>query len=136
MAEFLVWTPSITVHVDEIDSQHKELISRANSLMKAVVSGQGKNNLVEFVTFLADYTDFHFRSEETMMRKFQYPAYNVHKNAHDYLREEVRNFLDSLAEGPAKSETVISVVEGLGDWVMNHIRKMDVEMGKFLRTKL
>jgi hemerythrin-like metal-binding protein len=119
-----------------IDSQHKELFKRMNDLLSAVIQGRGRNEISGFIGFLTEYTDFHFREEERYMTRFEYPAMNAHKALHDGFRADVAVAArDALSEG-VTSAVVVTVVEGLGAWVRDHIKKMDVELGKFLKDKI
>lgn len=134
MAEWIRWTPDLAVHVEKIDDQHKELYRRMNDLIEAVMAGRGKDEIARFAGFLVEYTDFHFRDEETVMQAKNYPGYHAQKSAHDYFRAEVAKSADRVRGGEATSELVVKVVEDLRDWFSGHIRKMDVELGKFIQS--
>ncbi len=136
MKEFMVWNSSLTVYVDKIDDQHKELFRKMNEFMNAVVAGKGKQELRDFAGFAVDYTDFHFRDEEALMLKHNYPGYDAQKKAHDYFRNEITQMKGRVDIGEVTSEMVISVVQKMGDWLLEHIRRMDTEMGKYVKNRL
>ena len=43
----IAWNDSMSTSVDEIDEQHKELISMVNALSEAMRSGKGKDETAE-----------------------------------------------------------------------------------------
>jgi hemerythrin len=135
MTEWIRWTPDLAVHVDRIDDQHKELYRRMNGLIEAVMAGKGKEEIGKFADFLVDYTNFHFREEETVMQAKNYPGYGAQRSAHDYFRAEAAKSADKVRRGEVTSELVVKIVEDLRDWFSGHIRRMDVELGKFLQSK-
>jgi len=47
-----------------IDTQHKELIDKVNAFSITCDNGKGKADAVQMLSYLKDYTDFHFGAEE------------------------------------------------------------------------
>jgi hemerythrin len=136
MSDLVRWTPSLTVHVNIIDAQHQELFKRLNDLLSAVLQGRGRDEVGGFIKFVVDYTDFHFGTEERYMAQYNYPGMNMHKAVHDRFRADAaRAAQDAMREG-ISSGVVANVIEGLGGWVQDHIRRMDVELGNFLKDKM
>ena len=78
----IVWTDNLAVGNKKIDDQHKELFRQINALYDACSRGEGKKSLSELVNFLENYVVEHFSSEEELMRKSNYPGYDVHKRSH------------------------------------------------------
>jgi hemerythrin len=136
MDDYIVWTPRLTVNVDLIDDQHKELYSRMNRLIQAVLSGSGKDEVERMLSFLAEYTVFHFSEEERYMQRYRFPGYDTHRRAHVTLVEQVQNMGEQVRADGYSSELVTSVVTQLGDWISHHIQKMDMEMGRYLKDKV
>lgn len=136
MSQYVAWTQLLTVHVSEIDHQHKELYKRLNDLLQAVLQGKGKDEVGQFVSFLADYTVFHFGAEEKLMQQHHYPEFSVHKKAHEHLTQEVGKMLDKVKTSGSDSDLVVSVLTQLSDWIGDHIGKMDKRMGEFLKTRI
>jgi hemerythrin len=64
----LVWSDGLASGSEEIDNQHKELITRANRLL-ATFEGDGMNRqeISKIIDYLTDYVVFHFGTEEKYM---------------------------------------------------------------------
>jgi hemerythrin len=136
MRQLVIWSESLAVHVDKIDDQHKELYRRMNEIVNAVMDGKAKEEINDFTRFLVEYTDFHFRDEESLMTQHAYPGYNAQKSAHDYFRKEVQKMRQDISGGGVAGEVVTQVVLKLGNWFNDHIRRMDRELGQFLKPKM
>lgn len=132
MADWIQWTPDLTVHVEKIDQQHIELIRRVNLLGEAVWDGKGKAAIGEILRFLLQYTSDHFSAEEELMRVHGYPKYSFHKEIHDGFVKEVQTRVKEFESGEVDSALVISVVNRVGEWIRGHIRSQDVDLGRHL----
>jgi hemerythrin-like metal-binding protein len=135
MADWVQWTPDLTVHVEKIDQQHMELIRQVNLLGEAVWDGKGKAAIGEILRFLLQYTSDHFRMEEELMRIHGYPKYSLHKQIHDDFVKEVQSRVEDFESGEVDSALVISVVNRVGEWIRGHIRVLDVELGRYLKNR-
>lgn len=126
------WTPALAVGVELLDEQHKELFRRINRLIEACNQGKGKEAVAETIEFLGEYIHVHFRDEEGMMRKANYPDYERHKAAHAAFAENFKELKEHLdKEGPGLT-LVIKTNRIVVDWLTNHISRVDKEFGKFL----
>ena len=128
------WTDDLSVGVELIDEQHKMLIEHLNNLAKAVEKQQGPTEIASTLNFLIDYTDFHFSMEERNMKAHNYPGLETHKAQHEefktilaYMESEFRD------DGPT---TILaeSIDTLLVNWLLKHIRVVDVEFGTFLES--
>ena len=136
MADWISWTPDLSLNIERIDVQHRELIKRFNDLGDAVWDGKGKEVIGNILRFLADYTVQHFQDEESLMDLFNYPDSVAHKKAHAELVAEVTDFIARFDEGSVESHLVISVVDRLGQWTRQHIRGVDMALGQYLTDKI
>lgn len=126
------WSQNLAVGVMEIDGQHKELFNRINALLDALGQGKGKQELGNTLKFLEDYTKTHFAAEEKLMTKHSYPAYAVQKAEHTKFINELNAMHKEFDGAGASLPLLIQVQKKTVDWLMNHISKMDKELGKFL----
>lgn len=98
-AEFL---PSLYTRNEVVDGQHKELIKRINDLYAALASEDEATRAAkaeETLNFLAEYTVFHFASEEELMQNAKYPLFTEHKAKHDAFVETVKGLHAGLVAG-------------------------------------
>ena len=135
VGSWIEWTPDLSIGVEKIDNQHKELIKRFNNLADAVFDGRGKEEIGDILHFLADYTVTHFRDEEALQDLFGYPGFQRHKKIHDQFVSEVQTLIKKFEAEDLDSDLVVKTVDSVGAWVLNHIKKEDMEIGNYLKTK-
>ena len=73
------WTDKLSLGITEIDNQHKKWIAIINDLNDAMRAGKSTEVLGEVFKRLIDYTEYHFKAEETYFEKFGYPEKTSHK---------------------------------------------------------
>ncbi len=131
----LSWSDDLSVHVEKIDEQHKELIGKINNLLNACKEGKGSQYINDIVSFLEKYVVFHFSTEEEYMQAYNYPNIEEHRREHKYFLE---NFNKIKEEHLAKGEILLATLR-LNDllikWLINHIKKTDRAIGDFLKNK-
>jgi len=135
MSETFAWTPDMSVGVALIDDQHKEMFKRFNQLREAVQAGRGEEELGKIIEFAAEYVYFHFRAEEEVMKTHEYPGYAGHKKVHDGFVLDLANIMKEFEAGDNDAQLVIKVTNRLGDWIRQHIEKMDKELGEYISSK-
>ena len=133
--EEISWDDSLSVGVDLIDEQHKMLIERINTLSKAVAKYMGHTKIIETLLFMTEYTDFHFSTEEKYMKELAYPAMDSHLKQHEEFKSMLRTLEDDFKEEGATKVVSRSISTFLGNWLINHIKVVDVNFGKFLQDK-
>jgi len=124
------WSESLSVGVDYIDNQHKQLVSIINRLNDAMLQDKGNDVMCQVLDDLIDYTKSHFQSEEHLMRKYEYPDSPEHFKEHEKLTKEVIDFAENFKQGNAI--ITLPVLNFLKDWLNNHILETDRTLGKFL----
>lgn len=129
------WDNSLSIGVDQIDEQHKMLIQKLKDLSDAFDRGLEQNKMLKTMDFMIDYTDFHFSEEEKLMAVHEYPGLETQKKQHKEFQDTLNHILEDYQdEGPTKAlATSINVF--LLNWLFNHIKGLDVQIGKFLSEK-
>ena len=79
----IAWSDKYNVQIKEIDNQHKVLVGMINDLHDAMKQAKSKEISLEIINKMAEYTKFHFSTEEKYMRRFAYPDYPGHKHEHE-----------------------------------------------------
>ena len=130
-----VWKDEYSVGIKEIDDQHKELFKRINALYNALLSGKGKSQIGEMIVFLADYVVEHFDSEEKFMKKYNYPDYEPHHEIHEKFKQRIQELKKEYEENGATSYLAIITQRDVGDWLINHILKVDTKYIPYLKGK-
>ncbi|AAM23555.1 hemerythrin [Caldanaerobacter subterraneus subsp. tengcongensis MB4] len=129
------WTESLSVGNETIDSQHKELIQKINDVLEACNRQHGKEKVVEVMQFLKDYTVKHFKDEENLMKKYQYPMYEEHKKIHEDLVKKVEDLDERIKREGVSLSVVMTVNKTLVDWFVNHISKEDKKVGEYIKNR-
>jgi hemerythrin len=127
------WTPDLSVGVEMIDEQHKELIRRMNDFYQSVKSDD-REKVFELLKFMSDYVTSHFREEEALQQKYNNPDYAEHRKLHQGFEKDVRQ----LEEDIRKNYTVATkslVGMTLMNWLMLHIMRVDKKLGEYIRSR-
>jgi hemerythrin len=129
----LQWTPDLSVGYPHIDAQHQELIRRFNDLLEACRTGRGRAEVSRLCEFLDDYVVSHFSQEEELMTRRDYPDREEHFAQHRYFKEKLKDLKRTLATDGANTPLVITTNKTLLDWILRHIKQVDVRLGAYLR---
>jgi hemerythrin len=124
------WKPSLSVGIESIDEQHKELIRRAAAFLDHV-EGRSRQDVGILLSYLRTYALTHFADEEDAMRETGYPGYERHKYQHDRF---LADLLDLSRQQEKKRGAGVSP-EDLGrwirTWIADHVSRTDMEMARF-----
>ena len=131
----IVFDDSLRTGNELIDSEHKELIDRANKLMKSCEDGAEKTAAIRMLDFLMDYTDFHFKDEEKLQKESGYKEYEEHKKQHEEFKNSVDELRQMLEEEEGPSEAFVEAVnKNVGEWLKNHIMTWDKAVAAHVKT--
>ena len=129
------FTDNLITNVKFIDDQHKELFSRINEVIALGTKFASKEETDRTIKMLGDYIVKHFDDEEALQRKYSYPKHNEHKAMHQqYIAEFVKLKAEYDNNGPSVNFTM-QLNKSIIDWIVKHIRYVDVDMGKFISEK-
>ena len=133
------WTNDLSVGLEEIDSQHRELFRRINNLVDAIRHGQCKYVIDGTIGFLEDYARTHFSEEETWMFQHHYSDYEMHRAQHRIFLNALSD-LKKQAAAPrvqgASYELSVATNQVVVDWILAHIVRIDKRLGEFLKTRM
>ena len=132
-APFVNWNESWLIGVQEVDAQHKNLVSLLNQLHQAMSEGKGKDVLGGILDGLVSYTKAHFSTEERMMEKIGYPDLLEHKREHMALTKKVLDFQQQFKAGGAGMS--VGIIEFLRTWLQSHILGTDVKYVPLVHSK-
>lgn len=130
---FMDWSDSLSVQVKEIDEQHKRLVQMVNRLHEAMMKKQGRLVVGGIISELADYTVYHFATEEKYMRLYKYPGTDEHLIEHKQFVQKVSAFKQDYDSG--KLGVTIEVLNFLNKWLVTHISGTDKKFGPFFNGK-
>jgi hemerythrin len=126
----IVWSDILSVEVDEIDEDHRKLVSIFNVLNHAVSEGESPEYLAAVLEELINCTVWHFSHEERLMLKYDYGEMEEHKAEHRELINSARNLQQELLRANrAMADEEIGYLER---WLTEHILTFDMRLGSFL----
>jgi len=132
------WTSDLSVGVDKIDEQHRELFIRINNLVDSIKKAECKYTIGGTLQFLDEYAREHFGVEEKFMQELGYPGFEHHKAQHAQFLQSLQD-LKRMSEAPkikgSNYELSVTTNQMVVDWIIDHIMKIDKGLGKFLKDK-
>lgn len=129
----LEWSDEYSVHVKELDDQHKNLFDLVNLLYDSIDDGNDKEILRPVLDRLLDYIAYHFGSEESLLQKYEFAEERRHKKEHDEFSWKVLNMRGRWSRG--EDLQIAEVQNFLSDWIKNHILRTDKKYSAFLNSK-
>ncbi len=128
------WADNLSVGVDTIDNQHKELINRVNQFFAALRSQSGKEETLKVLAFLSSYVVNHFRDEEAIQVRYNYPKYQEHRKLHKDFLETVKTMTADIEKNGVTSAGSTMIAMTVSNWLVNHISRQDSDIGRHIRA--
>lgn len=118
------WRSEFETRVEEIDLQHRFFLRLINRLGEELSTAQDPNYRQRLIDELHRYAKFHFLSEENLMVKFGYPAFDSHRKHH-------LDLLDNLSSR-ANNQSRDALLQFLTEWFCLHTVHEDRPIGDFI----
>jgi len=120
---FVQWVDELSVGIDRLDSDHRQMIASINRLQEALLADQGPEIMGDILAELQSYMDRHFRMEEGLMEGCNYPDLESHRAEHQNLAMRVASYQEAATDGNRK--TMLELQDLLVNWLLEHIDKTD-----------
>lgn len=129
------WKSEYDTGVEEIDNQHKVLVSLINELNGLVGDNFDRGAAEEIFNKLKNYTVFHFATEEGLMAQYHYADRDLHAHLlqHRQFEEEIASVQHDFSQITIEDCNVI--LSYLTNWLINHICKVDKRFSDFILDK-
>ena len=117
------WDDKYSVGISIIDEEHKEFIAIID---KAIVIKEHNDNPEEVREILYEMIKYalkHFATEETYMKKFNFPEFQLHRNEHLDFTDKTFANLNKVIMGDY--QVANEILEYLKQWLVNHIHGTD-----------
>ncbi|MDH3349680.1 MAG: bacteriohemerythrin [Desulfobulbaceae bacterium] len=129
----LAWDKNIILDHPIIDQQHQKLVILVNEFYEAIRKKEANSAIMELLQGLIDYTEFHFKDEQNLMRLNQYPDYLPHVSEHRKFVAHVADCYTRISEG--KLVISLEITSFLRSWLVEHIKVTDKKLCTFLAQK-
>ena len=107
-----------------ISEEHNALFEQIDLIDRALrIVPRDTGQIILSVKTLLEITHGHFKHEEILMEETRYDNFLAHKRDHDYLRNSLIHFLESV------EHSVVPVLPDIGinlrSWLEFHVKKFD-----------
>lgn len=118
------WDQKLDVGVSEMNREHQYLIGIMNRLAERIHSGAKRDEVLQLLEQLANYTVQHFSDEERYMEEINFAGVTTHKIIHRRLLESLNQ---SLGDFRSSGEDTLpdSFFNFLRTWLVAHIQGID-----------
>lgn len=123
---FFSWSDELSVGHQGIDADHQHIFDIANRLHRAIANDAGDTIIGDILYELIEYTQEHFRREESYMRTVQYEGLAAHRHEHNLLLHKVGQLHQEFLAG--RENLGNDVLDFLREWLLDHIMHTDMEM--------
>ncbi len=127
--EFIQWTDKLSLNIKLMDKQHKRLFKMINDLSKMITNNK-ESEVQRILSGLKEYTLTHFKEEENLFRKSEYPDYEKHIKEHGFFIAKLDNF-----NSETNRESKLLSLEVLGflkNWLFYHIAIIDSSYSSYV----
>ncbi len=129
----IAWNKDLSVHVAEMDRQHRKFIDLINDLNDAIVRRKTRETVGGTLDVLLRYAGMHFAEEEKLFALYEYPDEAGQKNEHKKFIDKVAKLKKQHDDGSTVLGT--AVTDFLSDWLTKHIMLEDKKYGPFMNRK-
>ena len=132
-SDIFPWNENFETGLSVVDEQHRKLVELLNRLASHLAYGADTPELNKVFDELADYAQYHFKTEEGLWKKYLSAdeLLTAHeKTHHDFLAEvlNLRGQQDTLAN----EQVIEEVVLFLTHWLAFHILEADKHLAKIV----
>jgi len=132
MAQLVSWTADLSVGIDAIDVQHKRIVDYINQLHEAGLN-KDRDAISRVLEELMEYTVSHFSFEEELMEQARYRFAAPHKKVHELFTRRIAEYRHRFKLG---EDVAVEMQSTLIKWLMNHIKREDMNYSLAVRTSL
>lgn len=129
--ELVQWSDRYLIGVKEIDAQHKYFVTLVNELHYKMQQHQIEEIRTTVIPKLTDYVRKHFKDEERIMRRHNYPGLEEQIHAHQEILANMNEIIDSNA---ATFPMTMKLMRLTIKWFLDHVLEYDLRLGKFLKS--
>lgn len=122
------WSDALSAYSKVIDKQHKSLIEHFANYIIKLQQDKSKKEVKKMLSFLNTYILDHFKTEEFLMRRIDYPKQEIHVEAHEEFKQVYNNMLDTFRADKDVDKLQENLASHLA-WFLNHIRQVDIPTG-------
>jgi len=116
----------------EIDAEHKIFVKIIEKIQAAYNEQQPTDYIESLITELIKYADFHFCSEENIMKSIGYPDLKNHQHLHLKLVEELKEQISVIDISYINMEELLDFIT---DWFAKHTVEEDKKIAEYIKRQ-
>lgn len=125
--------------VEQMQETHENEIKILNAIDKlAVLADRGEATQEEVVAKIDEYVEHvhaHFANEEELMKKYDFPKYDMHKTAHDMFLEELQQAI-KYWKRYENIDKILNFIRNTPEWIVLHVNTVDAPTANYLAKKM
>ena len=121
-----------TLGIPEIDQDQQQLIDFLNTAFDEFAASGGVADIESVTKELQGHAARNFVREEHLMLETWYPGFAEHKKEHQMFTDAVAKFKNTRQP---KTALTVAILWFLTDWVIQHMRGTDAELGKYIHSR-
>ena len=125
--------------LEQMQETHENEIKILNEIDDlAFYYDQGKVTLEELEAKIDEYIKHvheHFANEERLMKKYDFPKYDMHKTAHDMFLEDLQHAVKYWKRYEDITK-ITNFVRKTPEWIFMHVNSVDAPTADYLARKM
>ncbi len=117
-----------------MDDHHKKLFAIINRLHASLKAEKSKEVLSSLLKELLEYTKFHFKSEEQLMKSYQYSGLSEQLDQHRKFEDKIAGVKKDFEAGKTLTLSA-DLMNFLKDWLLKHILIIDKKYSDFFNQQ-
>lgn len=121
--KYQTWNDSYLLDIPIVDKQHKVFFELFDKLLLMNKQSENYTEILNVIEELESYATKHFNTEEVLMKKANFPDYNLHKEQHEIFIKRVSEF--KIAYNYKNSILFERIIIFMRKWFLMHISEVD-----------
>ncbi len=131
MMEKFAWSPSYSVGIKSLDSEHQALFAMFNKLADAWHDNADSKELLAMLREYIDAVAKHFTAEEKLLERYAYLGLAKQRSDHQQIISRMKMHLEKLSSSAERIDK--EVLDEIAALKVNHIRGADQAYAEFLQ---
>jgi len=132
----IAWNDALLTGNELVDGQHRHVFEILKDLIAACEDDTATPKLKETLAILADFTETHFKDEEDLQLRYNYPGYAKHKRIHEEFKDTISDIIYRFKENGSSRQLSGEVSRVVVRWMIGHIRSEDKRLCKYIQSVL
>ena len=122
------WSNEYCTGISDIDYDHEQMIELINSLYVLLENQPEKQSILNCLGDIYANIATHFMLEELTMKKNNYDQYEIHKNDHNQLLDDIYDIKEDFEKSDDLNNQ--NLQEKMNNWFIIHFKTHDARLHK------